>query len=107
MTVEICFLPLRCSCAQVSLQQRPAAAAEPRRERVFTSLGGFERGGIDGDCFAFWRRGVFCAEGAATGHRSMSVSLPDLIRAIRGQIPEEKCNLLEELVQRLQRRGYA
>ena len=34
----------------------------------------------------------------------MSVSLPDLIRAIRGQIPNEKCNLLEELVQKLQRR---
>ena len=34
----------------------------------------------------------------------MSVSLPDLISAIRGQIPNEKCNLLEELVQKLQRR---
>ena len=34
----------------------------------------------------------------------MSVSLPDLIRAIRGMIPTEKCNLLEELVQKLQRR---
>ena len=34
----------------------------------------------------------------------MSVSLPDLIRAIRGMIPTEKCNLLEDLVQKLQRR---
>eukprot|EP00302_Diacronema_sp_CCMP2436_P047533 CAMPEP_0180109826 /NCGR_PEP_ID=MMETSP0985-20121206/34697_1 /TAXON_ID=483367 /ORGANISM="non described non described, Strain CCMP 2436" /LENGTH=115 /DNA_ID=CAMNT_0022047771 /DNA_START=59 /DNA_END=403 /DNA_ORIENTATION=+ len=35
---------------------------------------------------------------------SGSVSLPDLIGAIRGQIPKDKCNLLEELVQRLQNR---
>mmetsp|Transcript_30805 Transcript_30805/g.80137 ORF Transcript_30805/g.80137 Transcript_30805/m.80137 type:complete len:1263 (+) Transcript_30805:33-3821(+) len=33
-----------------------------------------------------------------------SVSLPDLIRAIRGQIPNEKCDLLEDLVQKLQQR---
>jgi CBS domain containing-hemolysin-like protein len=32
------------------------------------------------------------------------VSLPDLISAIRGQIPKDKCDLLEELVQRLQNR---
>ena len=41
---------------------------------------------------------------AVARHFSMSVSLPDLIRAIRGQIPNEKCDLLEELVQKLQRR---
>ena len=35
---------------------------------------------------------------------SASVSLPELIRAIRGQIPNEKCDLLEDLVQKLQKR---
>ena len=35
---------------------------------------------------------------------SGSVSLPDLIKAIRGQIPKDKCDQLEELVQRLQNR---
>jgi len=33
-----------------------------------------------------------------------SVSLPDLIKAIRGQIPNDKCDLLEDLVQKLQKR---
>jgi len=33
-----------------------------------------------------------------------SVSLPDLIKAIRGQIPADKCDLLEDLVQKLQKR---
>ena len=41
---------------------------------------------------------------ADVAHRSQSVSLPELIRAIRGQIPNEKCDLLEDLVQKLQRR---
>ena len=35
---------------------------------------------------------------------SESVSLPELIIAIRGQIPDEKCDLLEGLVQKLQKR---
>ena len=35
---------------------------------------------------------------------SGSVSLPELIHAIRGQIPNEKCYLLEDLVQKLQKR---
>jgi hypothetical protein len=35
---------------------------------------------------------------------SASVSLPELIIAIRGQIPEGKCDLLEDLVQKLQKR---
>ncbi|KOO25562.1 poly ADP-ribose polymerase 14 [Chrysochromulina tobinii] len=33
----------------------------------------------------------------------MSVSLPELIRAIRGQIPNEKCDLLEDLDRKLQK----
>jgi hypothetical protein len=35
---------------------------------------------------------------------SGSVSLPELIIAIRGKIPDEKCDLLEDLVQKLQKR---
>ena len=35
---------------------------------------------------------------------SASVSLAELIIAIRGKIPDEKCDLLEDLVQKLQKR---
>jgi hypothetical protein len=35
---------------------------------------------------------------------SASMSLPELIRAIRGQIPDKKCDLLEDLVLKLQKR---
>jgi hypothetical protein len=34
----------------------------------------------------------------------MSVRLPELIRAIRGQIPNEKCDMLEDLDRKLQKR---